>query len=243
MESKFNDSVKTTIKGIALEGGMANFVKVFEDCVLNLMRYEPGTSSFTKSKVFKGKKVVGVDPSAYSPNVQESTRLEQTGKKDHLKNMHSLNSNEWDWVGIDEDLRGTYSLQREDILLATAKCMKEQTEEETDELALRSLEELKYDWPFLFTKKGLKIHHELLTKRDLGTKCTIFMDEHLDYLLHYLITSTKVNKENLVIRLTMELRAEKSTPEINFLMMVHMLATHFKEDHKFSSLFLPIEVS
>ncbi|XP_052130738.1 uncharacterized protein LOC113215745 isoform X2 [Frankliniella occidentalis] len=222
---------------------MSDFFFKFENCVENLIRNDPDeqTTTFTKSKVAKGKKLIGVDPDAYSPAVVESTRQEQIGTKEHLKNISLVNIKDWDWVEIKQDLCKTYSLQREDVLLATEDACKDQVPED-DILELRSLEKLKIEWPFLFTAKGLEIHHNLLTKRDLGTKCASFMKEHLEVLLHYLTSCTKSsNVDNLFIRLRVEMACRDVSIDTKLLMMVQMLSNHFKEAHLFSSLFVPVE--
>lgn len=243
VETKFGNCVKTIIKGVAIGSNRSNFFRAFESCIENLMK--TGNTGLKKSKVMKGKNVVGVDPDVYDPVMTKDSREVQEGIKEHLKNLKALGTDEHNWPEIVNNLKETYELQRTDILLGTSEILgggAGRSSEDDDELLNeKAFEKLKREWPFLFEMVGLELHHNTLTKRELGVKIKSFVEEHLRFTLYFLTSSSNCNVENVIQCLLLKKRPDILDPERKFLLMLNMLANHFREN--FSSLYIPAEVS
>lgn len=232
--------MKTTIKNVVLSSGTSNFFWAFETCVENIMR--SSNTGYPKSHVTKGKKVVGVDPDSYQPIMTSASKEVQQGIKEHLVNIKLLDTDEPDWPLIIKNMKETYELQREQIVLGTVELTKQTNDsEQPDNPEQKLLARLKEEWPFLFELKCLEVHHLTLTRRDLGQKMKIFIDELLDLTLSFMTTSSKCNVDNLIIRMKLECKYDSVPTDLKLMCLMHMIANHFGES--FDQLFLPVEVS
>ncbi|XP_034248210.1 uncharacterized protein LOC117649477 [Thrips palmi] len=198
-----------------------------------------GSNIVPKSHVTKGKKVVGVDPDSYQPIMTSASKEVQQGIKEHLANIKLLETDEIDWPLIIKNMKETYELQREQIVLGTVKMTKQADDPDDDLHEQKLLTKLKEEWPFLFEMQCLEVHHRTLTKRDLAQKMKTFIDELMDISLAFMTTSTKCNVDNFIIRMKLELKYDAIPTDLKLISFIHMVANHFGES--FDQLYLPAE--
>lgn len=152
-----------------MSSGTSNFFRAFEVCIENLMKGNNTNTGHPKSNVTKGKKVVGVDPDAYNPIMTSASKEVQKGIKEHLINVKLLGTDDFDWPFIIKNMKESYELLREQIVLGTVELKKQTNDSEQpddDLLEQKLLARLKEEWPFLFELRCLEVHHLTLTKRD-----------------------------------------------------------------------------
>lgn len=240
---KFKHCLKTLVNGRVIGDGKSSFQRRLGVCIENLCRsFNQPNQAGPARKIKAGRGVVGVLPAQYNPATTEAERTEHQQIKEYLINLHSSGIAGWDWNEIGNNMTITYSLQREDILKSKEVVVRAQEEEE-DEMEVapedQSLTILKNLWPFLFEPRGLQIHHDRLTGRNLQEKIDNFIRDDLDLTLLFLSSSAKSSVKNL--KLKQKLDRLNLLPAKKVLAVVQMLANTFNE--KFGNLLLTAEVS
>lgn len=245
---KFPNCFQDKINGNDVGNGVKTFAKLFKACVENQLRDK---SQPSRSRAVRAKGVVGVLANEYEPNVVNEGL--QRELKDKLQNLHKTNPDHWNKQEIKQDMKNTYELQRQDIVIAKEKVEEEgrkenekdnsgNTDEQEDIPPTKAILELQQEWPFLFEEEFLSLHHKRLTGRELYPYVIEFMNAKLEYFLLYLCTAPKCGVTNLALRINSEAHFESApfAPK-KFLCFVFMIANYFKEDK--SNLVLPIEVT
>jgi len=189
--------------------------------------------------------------SQYEPTLAPASQTEQEGIREHLKNCHECDSLEDILDEVSRDLDKTYELQRGDIVRAKEDVVEAASDnenadenEDPDEVLVTrepALKKLVKQWPFLFYPAMMRKHHNRLTGRDIYLEMAKFCENKMEVLILFMTTSSNANIENMAIRLNAEQSHEQISVPDRFMMVLLMVANHFKEDK--ASLIFCAEVS
>jgi len=218
---------------------MPNFMLDLEESVQNCKKNRAVRPRATK----KGRGTVVVNLDQYSPEITDEEKQHQEELQDVMRHIFIEDPDAWEQV--QDNMKKTFSLQRKDIISAkkVVEMTTEMDEMDTDDPgSITAMQTLKKGWPFLFTAQGIQQHHQKLGPKDLVAAYKKFEEDgELDILLHYLITSTKCNMENLVVRIKAESAASGEFQTMKLMILMEMLSNHFGED--INDIFIPVEVS
>jgi len=241
--------LKVRINGKVIGDGKLTFAHRFETCAENLIRKEQRKrqGKTTKITAKKGTGTVGVLIEEYEPKLAPASKTEQEGIREHLKNYHKQDASEQDLEQVSKDLDNTYELQRADIVTAkqddmmAAEDKDEGAENPDGDITEPALQVLLKEWPFLFHPEMIRRHHHRLTGRDIHLDLLKFCEDKMEFLLLYMTTSSSANVENMALRLNAERRCIELGLSERLLLVLLMVANHFKEDS--TSLIYCTEVS
>lgn len=182
-------AVKDVVNNKEIAKGVENFKRQLE------MYLDNKRTHGTRRPLVKMAGVVGVIPNEYSPSMTQNDKVSQETLKKHLDNVfEAIDHDTLDMSSILEDLKSTYSLQREDILRVREAVQAQSERADQDEPdPPNALSMLKKEWGFLFTKEGLEQHHHRLTGRDVAGPLEEFVRGNLTMFHYFLITNSKTN--------------------------------------------------
>lgn len=219
--------------------GKATFLKALKITIENKCRSEIAGASQNKKgkKAMRGTGVVGVLVEQYNPSITGLVKERQIGIRNHLQNLHQSNNISWAGTSVLNDLKSTFELQRDDIILARKKVEPENNSESDEENNLDdapvppALQTLRDLWPCLFTVPGLESHHVRLTGRNIRPHLEEFRVEHIKYLNLFLTSNSQSNTKNLALKIKMEQAGHMADFQKEMLGCFLMLANHFQEDN------------
>lgn len=243
---EFENCLKVYVNGKSAGDGSPAFQHSLEVCTGNLLRrHNEKNKSRPKVSAKKGKGTVGVLASQYEPVLAPASQTEQEGIRVHLQNCHEIDSLDDILEDVTRDLERTFELQRGDIVRAKEDVMEASSDHENpDDVVVTedpALKKLVKRWPFLFYPEMMRKHHTRLTGRDIHLEMEKFCENDMEQLILYMTTSSNANIENMALRLNAEQTHEDLNLPDRFMMVLLMVANHFKEDK--ASLIFSAEVS